>query len=74
MYKILFSKFLFHKPFITFWTHIKFSLIFPIYKQTALGQNTSFFLQKKYLHSLYLLLLTTYILLASHTEMLPLSF
>ena len=50
MYKILFSKCLFHNPFVTFWIHINLSLIFSIQKQPTVGQNYChhYFPQQKY--------------------------
>lgn len=40
-YKIIFSRILFHKPFIIFQIHISLSLSFPFHKQATLGQNYS---------------------------------
>ena len=39
MYKILLSKFLFHKSFTIFMDPNKFFLYFPLQKQTTVGQN-----------------------------------
>lgn len=51
MYKMIFSRILFHKPFIIFQIHISLSLIFPFHKQAILGQNY-FFLPNKCISSL----------------------
>ena len=57
-YKILFSKFLFDKPFITLWIHINLALTFPTRKQKALGQNYFPFLSSIKISLVFILSLT----------------